>query len=281
MKRMKISLMTALVLALVVLSFSSCKKDDKTDSTQKATTVDNNSALAERTFKDLGSITDKAMNNGKAMMKSGITFKQSENTCMTITLNLQVIPNVLTIDFGTSNCLCEDGQYRRGKIIVTYSQGIGDSLTSLTTNLENYFVNDNQILGTRVVTYNGHNTSGHINWDETVNGSIILANNGGTITYQSAFNFEMIEGESTPFVVDDNVFSITGSASGTTITGQAFSNVITSPLVYKVACTYAVSGVIEITPAGEPVRVLDYGNGECDNLATIVVNGYTINLILP
>jgi hypothetical protein len=279
MKRMKISLMMAFLMALVTLS--SCKKDDTSDSSQKPTTVDNNSALAERSFKDLGTITDNAMNNGKSMMKSGQTFKQLENTCMTITLNLQTIPYVLTIDFGTVNCLCEDGQYRRGKIIVTYSQGIGDSLTSLTTTLENYFVNDNQILGTRVVTYLGHNAAGHLSWSETVNGSIILANNGGTITYQSAFNFEFVEGENTPLVNEDNVFSITGSSSGTTILGQAFSNVITNPLIYKTACTYAVSGVIEITPAGEPVRVLDYGNGECDNLATVTVSGYTINLILP
>jgi len=281
MKRMKISMMAAFMMALVILSLSSCKKDDNTEPTQKASTVDNNSAYAERSFKDLGVITDKALSSGKEMMKSGLTFKRSENTCMTITLDLSSVPYILTIDFGTTNCLCDDGQYRRGKIIVSYSSFIGDSLTNISTTLDNYFVNDNQILGTRVVTYNGHNTAGHLNWDEVVNGSIILANNGGTITYQSAFNFEMIEGEATPLIVEDNVFSITGSSSGTTIFGQAFSNVITTALVYKMVCTYAVSGVIEITPAGEPVRVLDYGNGECDNLATVTVSGYTINLILP
>ncbi|NVO21510.1 MAG: hypothetical protein HXX13_17545 [Bacteroidetes bacterium] len=273
--------MMALMMAIVMLSLSSCKKDSNTEPTAQKNKADENSAFAEKTFKDLGGITDKAMNNGQKMMKSGLTFKQSENTCMTITLDLSHQPYVLTIDFGATNCQCDDGHYRRGKIIVTYTQGFGDSLTSLSTTLDNYFDNDNQILGTRTVTYLGHNAAGHLNWEENVDGSIILANNGGTITYQSHFNFEMIEGEATPLVVEDNTYSITGSASGTTVLGQSFSNVITSPLIYKMSCTYAVSGVIEITPAGEPVRVLDYGNGECDNLATVTVSGYTINLILP
>jgi len=270
------------ILAISLFSLSSCTKDETNDNTkQEASTVDKNSSMAEKTFKDLGKITDQAMSDGQGMMKSGQTFKQSANTCMTLTLDLSSIPYVLTIDFGTTNCLCEDGHYRRGKIYVSYTPGIGDSATILSTTLEDYFDNDNQILGTRTVTYNGHNAAGHANWDETVDGSIILANNGGTITYQSAHHFEQLEGENTPFIVDDNVFAITGYAAGTTVFGQAFSNVITTALIYKPICTYFVSGVIEITPAGEPVRVLDFGNGECDNLATVTVNGYTINLILP
>jgi hypothetical protein len=200
---------------------------------------------------------------------------------MTLTLNLSAIPYVLTIDFGTTNCLCEDGHYRRGTIYVSYTPGIGDSLTTVTTTTEDYFDNDNQVIGTRSVVHNGHDGNGHLNWDETVNGTIILANNGGTITYQSAHHFVQTEGEATPFILDDNTYEITGSASGATVTGQAFSNVITTALVYKPTCTYFVSGVIEITPAGEPVRIIDFGNGECDNLATLYVNGYTINLILP
>jgi hypothetical protein len=281
MKRTTLSLLTAFIMALVILSSTSCKKEATQESNNKASTVDNNSALAEKAFKDLGNLTDQAINSGKKMKEAGQNFKQSENTCMTITLNLSVSPNVLTIDFGNANCLCEDGQYRRGIIRVTFAPALGDSLMVTTTTLEDYFVNDNQIVGTRVVTYNGHNAAGHINWDETVNGSIILANNGGTITYHSAYNFEMTEGENTLWVIEDNVYSLTGSSGGTTVTGQGFSNVITSPLIYKVACTWIVSGVIEVTPVGEPVRVLDYGNGECDNLAVITVSGYTINLILP
>lgn len=280
MKIMKNLGFALLMTAALALSFTSCKKDDTTNA-PTSKDVDKNSTYAERTFKDLGNITDKALNDGAGMMKSGQTFKSSETSCMTLTLNLSAVPYVLTIDFGTSNCLCEDGQYRRGKIILSYTPGIGDSLTMLQTTLNNYFVNDNQVLGTRTVVYNGHDSNGHLNWDETVNGSIILANNGGTITYQSAHHFVQTEGEATPFIVDDNVYEITGSANGTTVTGQAFSNVITTALVYKPTCTYFVSGVIEITPAGEPVRTIDFGNGECDNLATLYVAGYTINLILP
>jgi len=277
MKKLRIA-----VLALVTLTFAltSCQKDENTPG-KEASDVDKNSTFAEQSFKDLGNITDKAMNDGAGMMKSGQTFKQSENTCMTLTLDLSAIPYVLTIDFGQTNCLCEDGKYRRGKIFVSYTPGFGDSLTSLVTTLEDYFVDDNQIIGTRTVVHNGLNQAGQPNWDETVDGSIILANNQGTITYQSAHHFVQTEGIATLFVVEDNVYEITGYASGTTVTGQNFSNIITTALVYKPTCNWFVSGVIEITPAGEPLRIIDFGNGECDNLATVYVGGYTINLILP
>jgi hypothetical protein len=273
--------LVAIMIAAALLSLTSCKKDETDNNTKGSNTVDQNSNYAEQTFKSLGNLTEKGLNDANGMKSAGITFKQSENTCMTLTLDLSAIPYVLTIDFGTVNCMCEDGHYRRGKIYVTYTPGIGDSLSTVTTTTEDYFDNDNQVIGTRTVVYHGQNAAGHLNWDETVNGSIILANNAGTITYQSAHHFEQTEGGATPLILEDNVYEITGSASGATIYGQIFSNVITTALVYKPTCTYFVSGVIEITPAGEPVRTIDFGNGECDNLATLYVSGYTINLILP
>jgi len=279
MKTKQLSLLALLFSASIII-FTACKKDDTKEDQTKATSVDQGLLLAERTFNDIGNYTSEALTARKGKLKSGETTSIQGASCLIISFDLTAVPYKLILDFGSANCLCEDGLYRRGKIIVSYTEGIGDSLAALNTTLENFFVNDNQITGTRTLIYKGHNQAGHANWDVTVNGSIVLASGEGTITYQASHNSEMIEGESTPDYTD-NVFSLTGSASGTAITGQAFSSVITAPLISKMTCGHFVSGIVEITPAAEPMRSLNYGNGECDNKATITVSGITFDITLP
>jgi hypothetical protein len=55
---------------------------------------------------------------------------------------------------------------------------------------------------------------------------------------------------------------------------------ILTPLRKELVCRFIVSGTIEIRPENLPVRLLDYGDGECDNIATVTINGevYTIYL---
>lgn len=279
MKTSKISLLVLIFAASSTL-FTSCNKDNTTEDINKETSVDRNSILAEKTFNDIGNFTTTAMSTGKSMFKSGQTVMSPGSSCLQISFDLTSMPYKLILDFGSTNCLCEDGLYRRGKIIISASAGFSDSLVTLTTTLENFYVNDNQITGTRILKNNGHNAAGHMNWDVTVDGSIVLASGEGTITYQSARNTEMIDGENTPDYTD-NVFSITGNANGTAITGQIFSSLITAPLISKMTCAYFVSGEMEITPAAEPVRTLNFGNGDCDNKATVTVSGITFEITLP
>lgn len=277
---MKIKLLSQLVFffAMSVLLLTSCKKDD--NETAKPSSVDENLVLAERTFNDIGNMTSSAFAMGKGKYKSGESTVIATDGCLNISFDLTSSPYKLVLDFGNTNCLCEDGLYRRGKILVSFTASYGDSLASFTTTLENYFVNDNQVTGSRTISFKGHNAAGNLNWDVAVNGSVILASGEGTITYQSAHNTEMTAGE---YSLDytDNIYSITGSANGTAITGQSFSTVITTPLVSKTTCPHFVSGIVEITPSSQPVRVLNYGSGECDNLATITVSGITFNITLP
>jgi hypothetical protein len=273
-------ILPALLFAVLITLFTACKKDDNKEDQTKVTSVDQGLVLAEQTFNDIGNYTSAAMSQGKGKLKSGETTLFQGAGCLIISFDLTAVPYKLILDFGSTNCLGEDGLYRRGKIIVSYTEGIGDSLAAFNTTLENFFVNDNQITGTRTLIYKGHNQAGHANWDVTVNGSIVLASGEGTITYQATHNSEMIEGESTPDY-SDNIFSITGSASGTAITGQAFSSVITTPLISKMTCGHFVSGVVEITPAAQPMRLLNYGTGECDNKATVTVSGITFDITLP
>lgn len=61
---------------------------------------------------------------------------------------------------------------------------------------------------------------------------------------------------------------------------QTWERDIVSPLRIQLSCRWIVSGTVEIRPESLPLRILDFGNGECDNIATVLVNGVTYTIFL-
>ena len=272
----KILFSSLFVIAITAGLFPGCIKDAVNN--QKVSYADRNSIFAQQTFdQEEGQIDFTLLTPGTT--KSTKDGSASVSGCLTVTLDWLETPTTMTLDFGATNCHCADGNYRRGKMLVTFNGPLTDSLTIVSLTFENYFVNENQVIGTRTITNKGHNAAGHINYDITTNGSIVLADNGGTITYHSNHNREWTEGENN-LMMGDDVYSFTGSSSGTTIEGQTFAIAITTPLVWKMSCNHFVSGVIELKPDGEAKRVIDYGTGECDNIATVTVLGYSFQITL-
>lgn len=268
MKTIKQRLIAAIMLfAATAFLFTSCKRENLDDNMRSA----EDNALVEVNFSDAQSIADEAAAGNMSSYKSenvdGIL-----STCATITHDTLSDPRVLTIDFGDLNCTCNDGRQRRGKIIVTYTGQYREPGHIHTITFDNYFVNDNQVLGTKTVINNGYNNDGNLYYSIEVDGSIIRANDEGTITFVSSREREWIEGESTPERVDD-VYLVTGTASGTNSEGGSFTATITSALRRTVACHQFVSGTAEVTPANRPTRYIDFGDGSCDNQATVTVNG--------
>ncbi len=81
----------------------------------------------------------------------------------------------------------------------------------------------------------------------------------------------------------DDVFSITGQASGTLKRGDKtyqWTAAITSPLIKKLTCWWISQGTITISRNNTPIGVLDYGTGQCDRKATLTVNGVIFEISL-
>ena len=189
--------------------------------------------------------------------------------CATRTFNATT--HTLTIDFGTTNCLCPDGRYRRGKIIVRFTTDVNTRPSGAIVTRENYFVNDNQHTATRTFTDLG---AGSFTVAVT-NASIIRANNGGTHSWTANWTFTRTAGFGTPQVSDD-VYNVTGSSTGTNRNGVGYTTTIATPLVKRADCfKYFVQGTVSITNSNNKTMTLDYGNGSCDNVATVTVNGHT------
>ncbi len=265
--------------ATLSFTFSSCKKEKASaDETEANSYVKD--VQVEVAFDELGVIADEAF--------SGVTsgFKSSENerfnfaACATVTIDTVSMPHVMTIDFGDENCLCRDGKYRRGQIVVTFTGPYREPGTVRTHTLNNYYVNNNHVQGNSVITNMGFNEDEHIYFTLVAEGSVTFAEGEGTISWESDRVRTWIEGYATIGVWTDDVYLIEGTASTTHLNGNTTTREIILPLRRELTCHHFVSGSVEIVPTNRPVRTLDFGDGNCDNIATVTINGntYTIRL---
>ncbi|MCS3796898.1 hypothetical protein [Niastella sp. OAS944] len=270
---------------LIATTFTACKKDSK-DKTDSDTVPAQDNSLAEGNYNDVNMMVDASVNAGasftfrQATNESGARVEDVLGGCTKVTLDTANTACTLTIDFGTTNCKGPDERYRRGKILATWNGKYRDKNTVVNITFDNYFVNDNQIKGTHKTTNLGYNTAQHLVYKIEVDGSIVKANNGGTILWKSTREREWVTGSNTLSILDDT-YSITGSASGTTAEGSAYTITITQPLVRKMNCYWFESGKLNVTPAGRLTRTLDYGNTGCDSKGTVTIGNTTFDVTLP
>ena len=203
----------------------------------------------------------------------------SGTATLTITpYDLTTFPKTITLDFGTSNVMCNDGHYRRGKLVMVATGWYRDSASVITVTPDAYYVDDNLVEGLISVTNKGHNAAGHMNHDIYIDGTV-SDNGGNMISYHSERNNEWIEGESTTLDPWDDVHLITGTAYGTNVYGEDYTMTVTSPLRLQASCQWITSGILVIA-TDDYQAIVDYGNGDCDGTVTIQLNGnyYVLNV---
>jgi len=274
---MKKQIFKSLIAITAVAVLNSCQKEkNDTDLTSA-----NNMALADESYNDVNNIADEAANDGTVSYKTDDTNSLLAG-CATVTRDTVSMPHVCTIDFGTTGCTGVDGKVRKGKIIVTYDGRYRDAGTTITITFDNYSVNNNQVTGTKTIHNDGVNGDGNISFSISVNGQVVLANGAGTVTWSSTRTREWIAGSNTSSR-DDDQYSITGSATGTAANGDVFTATIQDALIRNLApgCRrHFVKGVVLLQRTGKPDRTLDFGNGNCDDVAVVTINGVSHTIIL-
>jgi hypothetical protein len=264
--------------ALSMLFVASCKKDrdDLND-----TTVASDNEQSETFSNDVMNIADNAAKSGNAGMRTSTPEEVYEamSQCATITHDTVSNPRMLTIDFGNVNCLCADGRNRRGKIIVSYTGRYFETGSVKTMNFDNFYRNDNKLEGTRTITNNGLDAQGRMNWTINAQNMKITKSNGKIHSWNSVRTRTILAGNDTKTWTDD-VYEITGSATGINANGINYTANITKALHRALSCRWIDSGTIEITPEGKATRTVDFGNGNCDDQATVSVRKRTRNITL-
>ncbi|MCS6916415.1 MAG: hypothetical protein NZM08_01860 [Chitinophagales bacterium] len=280
MPRNSLAVLSALLFAF---TFSACRKD------ASDTTALQDHALAEKESGFIVQLANEAATQLNLIEQGQVreaTHADSLPDCITLSLDSAGAGYMLTIDFGTTPCLCDqwDNKYRKGQIIVSWTGPYRQTGTVITIATQDYFAGyEPQSLYRfdylKTLTNMGKNSSGNTYFTVNVASATITLPGGQTISWTSQRQNEWTQGEATWWLWDD-VYSITGSASGTDRNGNPFTVTITGPLIVKLSCPWIVQGTLLVVRSGLPDAELQYGNGQCDNQATVVINGKTYTIYL-
>jgi hypothetical protein len=270
-------------LAGSLLLTASCKRDqispeDDIVSAEDRSEANLETAISSEAVQTAAPIDLEARTTTPVYTTTDAQFRAKFGACATRSYDFEA--HTLTIDFGPTNCLCADGRYRRGKIIIHFTGPLNNRRAGAVVTRQDYFINDNQHTATRIFTDLGN---GSFTVD-VPQASIIRANNGGTHSWTANWTFTRTAGYNTPLVVSDDVYSVTGSASGTNRKNVSYITTIQMPLIKRGDCLkYYVAGTVNITNSNGKTLLLNYdpsGSQACDNTATVTVNGRTKTITL-
>lgn len=191
--------------------------------------------------------------------------KSSNDKCFTRTVSVDEVNNTrtITLDFGEA-CESERGKVRSGKIIIVKKREIGGFSKSIS--FDNFSIDGKEIEGSKSSSIVRENENGNKvrSYTSTITMTLV---SGDKVSLSQNKNREMIAGSNT-IRKEDNVFSITGTSSFVNKEGLEIFTTITDALIRNFSCKYIVKGVKEITKDGKTFS-LDFGNGDCDNLAIV------------
>jgi hypothetical protein len=299
------------LLFLGVLSMTACKKEtsttpQNTDQEEIEATLNSSEADAEaeavydNVFDDVMGVDDEVGMSGTGIFGReggssngvGAGDRQPDSLrCFTVTrtpLNPPArFPLKVVIDFG-NGCTGPGGHTRKGKIIIVYTGRLVVPGSMATTTFDGFYIDNVKVEGTHIVK----NESTPLEFKfvvKVIDGKLLKAN-GDYSKWNNEKVTKQISGLGTPFYPLDDVFSITGAGYGQVKKGIREFNWragTTQPLIKRFTCRWLVDGKVKIVKltAGNPspwVAEINYGfpNANCDNKATLTINGVTTIITL-
>jgi hypothetical protein len=293
-KNIKLTALSIFVSVAMILT--SCTDDKEMITSQDITSADDDAAVAvlyDQAFSEV----DMVLQQLEFTWRNPGGMKSVQDTCPTVYVdhNDSVFwPKTVTIDFGTEGCTGPFGTVRKGKIITVVTGRLWKEGSSRTVTFDNFSVNDFLIEGTKTTTNEGRNGDENMYFSVVLTGGNVTTPEGKEITRNFTRTRTWIEGELTPRFRWDDIYLIEGEATGFNRFGKSYTRTIIDPLVVKPACLWITSGMVEIVNYDATITdgvveldesskteiVLDYGDGECDDKATISVNGETKEITL-
>ena len=270
MKRVRI--IAALV---IVLSVIACNDEETTSTTIEAQISEadiESEESATSTYEEIDDIVEQSILEVPSAGR-GVNSRDESISCAEISHDEENQIIEVTFD-GT--CIGPRGHIKSGKIIITYNDARYVPGAFRRVEFEDFYFDSVQVEGVRTVTNVSETTEDAPMFNITLVGGKITFADGSSISRDSDHT-RTWERAANP--VNDQI-TLTGSASGSRRDGTTYTSEITTPLVFKRACRasgssrIAVSGVKEIT-WNDNLVVTDFGDGTCDRLVSVTVNGET------
>lgn len=274
-------LSAALLLALIAPSCNR-KKDDNNIISPENTGYAEEQLILEQLYDNADRVLERAMTLGSASLKGA---EQPLSFCAEVKFDTTEDANIdrLTIDFGGTDCMGWDGRNRRGRLIIDYSKyakKLSDAGHYHKIVFDNYQVDGYRLGGHRELWNKGANNAGNMALDIASVDTIYLKDNSGKVTGASQRTREFYAGATTPQAADD-IYRITGFGNFIRPNGEKYYVEIAKPLIDAMSCSWINEGVINIYPENATQRVIDFGKGDCENDATININGSVRDVKIP
>ncbi len=280
MKPTKIILLASLSLITV---FTSCKKEtsvaDSDAVIEETFTLTTDNSTADYFAEDDNDVLMEIAEEKNVLGNFAPEIIESNNilACATVTVNPQHgFPKTILIHFD-STCTNPNGIVRKGTVRIVISDSLRRSGATAVMTFENYYVNNFKREGTH--TWTNTSPAGGKSWQRKIEGGKITAPSGRYWLHESIKDVVQTAGVATPRNFFDDVFSITGNASVTNANGASRTATILQALQKKYICRWIDKGRIKFQ-GPHHFAILDYGDGTCDRMATISVDGRPPRTIL-
>ena len=272
MKRQKLTF-GIIALALFGLVLTSCNESDTIQEELITEEIDLKAAETEAEIDKVSDESSAIIEEAYLMeefpiTKSNVTDRYLPD-CVTITVVIVQNMKTVTLDFG-EGCELRNGNFVSGKIIMTYERDPEAASKMITYSFEDFYFNRKNVKGGGSILRERSNENGNPQSTKTFDVTVTWPD-GLFASKVGEKVREMIEGQGTP-AWGDNVFLITGNWTFTRRNGIVLSAKIIKELRRELACKFLVSGTIELSKNLD-TAILDYGDGECDDLATVSING--------
>jgi hypothetical protein len=282
-------------LSLLAFSFliiiNGCQREDEDRFTAADATDISEEAVVDSYFQDVDDIATVAIHTPDDAEYSGgrtsgeIIIQDNRLACtgvvVTITPGINsTVDNpygLLTVDFGTG-CTDAKGNVRKGKLIFNYTGKRFESGSSVVMTTDDYYINGIRLEGTRTSTNITASLNDAPKFHVTVeNGKAIFPDNSVALR-ESDITWSWIR-ESNP-ALDKLIVHSNSTANGVTRVGRSYAVSLLQELEYHRFCSMAVSGIKKFVIDGEKEITFNYGEGDCDTIFTVTMNGFSKTITL-
>jgi hypothetical protein len=162
----------------------------------------------------------------------------------------------LSFGYGDVDRYCQDDKFRRGSFVVNFSGPMFDPGVVGTLQTDSLLVNSNLVDCTILIENMGTGNNGLLVYSVRVTSSLIQIPDTSTYrttTMQTEYLMEWSQGSSTPGIHEDDIYRISGTASGISSYGHEYSLEITSLLENAIDCFWISQGNSRITVPGATI----------------------------
>ena len=268
----KAKLILPLIVGLIFIGLSSCKKNN-TITSEIETTFDltGKQAISESLTDDANNVLDETTETLGLSGNKAPLINNGTLSCALVTVSPGTFPKTITLDFGTGCTNPNSNIERSGIVHIVLSDSFRLTGSTAIMTFDNYYVNGYKKEGT--ITWTNTSTATVRSWSRQVVNGKITAPDGRFWFHNGLKQITQVAGNNTPRILLDDAFSITGSSLITNSLGDTRTATIEIPLHKRVDCDHVDEGSIRFQGPNH-FATLDFGNGTCDAIATISINNY-------